>query len=148
MLKQAHAPTDFVVIGASVLGSVLWISGLMRLGAEAFAAMLSAVYPNGLGPRQLVFLGLSLLICVIVFVGSFPWFRRMANQIAPERDVLAKITRLSRRTRWMLAGFTSGGVILAIALLGMVAGAIAIGCGLLIRIGVMAFAVARYIQRR
>ena len=131
-----------VFIGLTVVGNIAWFGGLLRLVGEGAARLLSAIRPDDIDETDLIVAGLGVAVIVGVFVVLWPWFEKFDRQTQADMaalygvpaDKMPTIGAAVQRAWKGVVVIVAGAIVVALILPGLVAAALAIAAGVVLRL--------------
>ncbi len=131
-----------VFIALTVVGNIAWFGGFLRLSAEGAVQLLSAIRPDGIDETDLIVVGLGVALFVGVFVVLLPWYDKFDRQTLADRAALygvpvnkmPTIGAAVQRDWKGVVVIVVGAILVALILPGLVAAALAIAAGVVLRL--------------
>jgi len=131
-----------VFIGLTVVGNIAWFGGLLRLVGEGAARLLSAIRPDEIDETDLIITGLGVALIVGVFVVLWPWYEKIGRQMEADMaalygvpvDDMPTLGPAVQRAWKGVVVIVVGAILVALILPGLVAAALAIAAGVVLRL--------------
>ena len=131
-----------VSIGLTVVGNIAWFGGLFRLFGEGALQLVRAIRPDGIDETLFIEAGRGVALVIAVFVVGWPWYEKFYRQMEADmaalygvpvdkRPTLAAAVRRDWKGLVVIGG---GATVVALVLSGLVAAALAIVAGLILRV--------------
>ena len=129
-------------IALMVIGNIAWFGGLLRLVGEGAARLVSAIRPDAIDEATLIVAVLGVALFVGVFVVLWPWFEKFDRQTQADMAALYgvpvdKMPTLGAAVQrdWKGVVVVGGGaIVVALILPALVAAALAIAAGVVLRL--------------